>query len=129
MDRFRASSNGLIAELDLETAFVDPTAPGGTMTNYPNPFHPPAQGTMLAWKLDDHANVTLRIYTLNGVLVLRRTFDRGTPGGLAGMNEWMWDGRNGDGSLVASGAYTALVEAQGTAETMHVIRRRMAVVR
>jgi hypothetical protein len=129
MDRLRASAAGLVSELDLETAFVDPSAAGGTMTNYPNPFHPPGQGTMLAWKLDDHADVTLRIYTLNGVLVLRRTFDRATPGGTAGLNEWTWDGRNGDGSLVASGTYTALVEAQGTGETLHVIRRRMAVVR
>jgi hypothetical protein len=129
IDRLRASASGLIAEMDLETAFVDPNAAGGTMTNYPNPFHPPGQGTILAWKLDDHADVTLRIYTLSGVLVLRRTFGRTTPGGTAGLNEWTWDGRNGDGSLVASGAYTALVEAQGTGETLHVIRRRMAVVR
>jgi hypothetical protein len=129
MDRLRASAGSLVADLDLETAFVDPNAAGGTMTNYPNPFRPPSQGTTLAWKLDDHADVTLRIYTLSGNLVLRRTFDRATPGGEAGLNEWTWDGRNGDGSLVASGGYTALVEAQGTGETLHVIRRRMAVVR
>jgi hypothetical protein len=129
IDRLRASSNGLVADLDLQTAFVDPNAAGGTMTNYPNPFHPPSQGTTLAWKLDDNANVTLRIFTLNGVLVLRQTFDRAMPGGSVGLNEWVWDGRNGDGTLVASGGYTALVEAQGTGETLHVIRRRMAVVR
>ena len=99
------------------------------MTNYPNPFHPPSQGTTLAWKLDDNASVTLRIFSLNGGLVLRRTFDRATPGGATGLNQWMWDGRNGEGNLVASGGYIALVEAQGTGETLHVIRRRMAVVR
>jgi hypothetical protein len=128
-DLLRASSNGLIAELDLETAFVDPSAAGGTLTNYPNPFRPPGQGTTLAWKLDDHASVTLRIYSISGALVLKQTFDRAMPGGTAGLNEWVWDGRNGDGVVVSSGAYTAFVEAQGTGETMHVIRRRMAVVR
>jgi hypothetical protein len=129
MDRLRASTNGLVAELDLETAFVDPNAAGGTMTNYPNPFHPPLQGTTLAWKLDDHASVRLRIYSMTGALVLEKSFDRAVPGGTAGLNEWVWDGRNGDGTLVSSGAYTAFVEAQGTGETMHVIKRRLAVVR
>jgi len=99
------------------------------MTNYPNPFHPPAQGTTMAWKLDDLAQVTLRIFTLSGDLVLRKVFERGTAGGSAGLNEWVWDGRNGEGKLVASGGYLAFVEAQGTGETMHVIRHRVAVVR
>ncbi|MGH7724532.1 MAG: hypothetical protein ACREOU_03815 [Candidatus Eiseniibacteriota bacterium] len=129
MDRLRASSNGLVIDLDVQTAFVDPNADGGTMTNYPNPFHPPGQGTTLAWKLDDHANVTLRIFTMSGDLVLQQTFDRTMPGGTAGLNEWIWDGKNGEGKVVTSGGYIALVEAQGTGETMHVIRRRIAVVR
>ena len=128
-DMLQASWNALVATLDLETALVDPNAAGGTMTNYPNPFHPPTQGTTLAWKLDDNASVTLRIFTQNGALVLRKTFDRATPGGAAGLNQWIWDGRNGQGDLVASGGYIALVEAQGTGETLHVARRRLAVVR
>jgi hypothetical protein len=128
-DMLLASWNALATTLDLETALVDPNAAGGTMTNYPNPFHPPLQGTTLAWKLDDNASVTLRIFTQNGGLVLRKTFDRATPGGAAGLNQWIWDGRNGQGDLVASGGYIALVEAQGTGETLHVVRRRLAVVR
>jgi hypothetical protein len=128
-DLLRAGASGLTAELNLQTAFVDPNAAGGTMTNYPNPFHPPLQGTTLAWKLDDNASVTLRIFTMNGGLVLRKNFDRATPGGAAGLNEWIWDGKNGDGEIVASGTYNAYLEAEGTGETLHVIRRRVAVVR
>jgi hypothetical protein len=128
-DRIRASSNGVIADLDLVTAFVDPGAPGGHATNYPNPFHPPTQSTLLAYKLADHAAVTLRIFTLSGDLVLLRTYERGQPGGLAGLNEVAWDGRNGKGQVVASGGYIALIEAQGSGETLHVIRRKIAVVR
>jgi hypothetical protein len=129
MDHIRASSNGIIADLNLETAFVDPNAPGGIATNYPNPFHPPDQPTTLAWKLDDDAAVTLRIFTLSGDLVLQRTYPRGAAGGLSGLNEDLWDGRNSEGRVVASGGYIALIEAQGVGETLHVIRRKIAVVR
>ena len=127
--RVRASSGGLIAELDIQTAFVDPNASGGSVTSYPNPFHPPGQGTTIAYKLGDHARVTLRIFTPQGDLVLRRTFDRSAMGGIAGLNEFVWDGRNGDGTLVSSGGYLALIEAEGTGETLHVMRRKIAVVR
>ena len=125
----RATSGGLTADLALQTAFVNPGAAGGHITNYPNPFHPPAQGTTLAWKLDDDATVKLRIFTQSGDLVLERTFARGAVGGVSGLNEWVWDGKNGSGRTVSSGGYLALVEAQGSGETLHVMRRKIAVVR
>jgi hypothetical protein len=128
-DVLHASAAGLQSDLSLETAFVDPAAPGGTLTSYPNPFHPPSQGTTLAYKLDDHAAVTIRIFTQTGDLVRRVTFDRGATGGLAGLNEWVWDGRNGAGDTVASGGYVVLVEAAGTGQTMHMMRRKLAVIR
>ncbi|MEO5988583.1 MAG: FlgD immunoglobulin-like domain containing protein [Candidatus Eisenbacteria bacterium] len=128
-DLLRASASGLIADLTLQTAFVDPNAAGGTVTNYPNPFHPSEQSTVIAWKLDDNAMVTLRIFTQSGDLVLSRTFERGSTGGSTGLNEFAWDGRNGRGDLVASGGYVALVEAHGTGETLHVMRRKLAAVR
>lgn len=128
-DHIRASVGAIVADLDLTTAFVDPNAQGGHFTNYPNPFHPPTEGTTLAWKLDDFAEVTLRIFTQSGDLVLRQVFPRNSPGGMAGLNEWKWDGRNGNGQVVASGGYVALIEAAGTGETQYVIRRRVAVVR
>jgi hypothetical protein len=127
--RLRAASGGLTAEMDLQTAFVDPNAAGGHVTNYPNPFHPAEQPTTIAWQLDDHARVSLRIFTLSGALVRAETFDRAATGGTAGLNEWVWDGKNGDGRFVASGGYLAFIEAQGNGETLHVMRRRIAVVR
>ncbi|MEK7347402.1 MAG: Ig-like domain-containing protein [Candidatus Eisenbacteria bacterium] len=128
-DLIRATAGALLQDLDLEVAFVDPTAAGGYVTNYPNPFHPPLEPTTIAYKLDDLATVTIRIYTQSGNLVKRVVLDRGTPGGLAGLNEVLWDGKNGKGEVVSSGGYIALIEAQGTGETMHVIRRKIAVVR
>lgn len=128
-DQLRASGDGITGDLALKVAFVDPNAAGGTVTNYPNPFHPPSEQTTLAWVLSDNANVTLRIFTLSGDPVLHQEFTSGSTGGKQGLNTWLWDGRNGAGSVVASGGYIALIEAHGTGETLHVIRRKLAVVR
>jgi hypothetical protein len=125
----RASSGGVSADLTIEVSLVDPNAPGGTVTNFPNPCHPPLQGTTLAYKLDDNASVKIRIFTQTGQLVKEVDFDRGATGGVTGLNEWMWDGRNGAGEVVASGGYIVLVEAQGAGQTLHVMRRKIAVVR
>jgi hypothetical protein len=127
--RIRASAGVLLAQLDLQTALVDPNAAGGTVTNYPNPFHPPEQPTTIAYRLDDDARVSMRIFSMSGLLVRSESFERGDTGGTAGLNEWAWDGRNGSGNLVSSGGYLILIEAQGTGETLHVMRRRVAVVR
>jgi hypothetical protein len=129
VDRIRATSESFMQDLDLQVAFVDPAANGGYVTNYPNPFHPPDEPTTLAYKLDDDATVTMRIFTQMGSLVRREVFPRGATGGRAGLNEWAWDGKNGDGKVVSSGGYVVLIEAQGTGETMHVIRRKVGVVR
>jgi hypothetical protein len=128
-DLIHAVSNALTADFSLQVALVDPNASDGTVTNYPNPFHPPVQGTTLAWKLSDDASVTLRIFTQNGDLVLQHTFGKGTPGGTQGLNTWVWDGANGGGRTVASGGYLAFIEAQGNGATLHVMRRKIAVVR
>jgi len=128
-DVIRASSGDVSKDLTVEVAFLDPDAPGGTVTNYPNPCHPPLQGTTLAYKLDDNAAVTIRIFSQNGDLVREVVMGRGAVGGRTGLNEWVWDGRNGAGDVVASGGYVVLVEAQGTGQTLHVMRRKIAVVR
>ncbi len=126
--RVRARSGAFSAELDIETAFVDPDAAGGYISNYPNPFHPSEAPTTVAYKLDDNASVRLEVYTLGGGLVLRKEFPLGTPGGMAGLNEFVWDGRNGKGDMVASGGYLLVIEAEGVGETLHSMRRKIAVV-
>jgi hypothetical protein len=128
-DRVRASSGALFDEMDIETAFVDPSQPGGYITNYPNPFHPGEAPTTIAYKLADNANVTLKIFSLVGGLVLQKQFSAGTPGGTVGLNEFVWDGRNGDGETVASGGYVVQVHAAGNGETLHTMRRKVAAVR
>ena len=125
----RATSGALMDELTIETAFVDPAAPGGYVTNYPNPFHPGEQPTTIAYKLKDNATVTMKIYTLTGGLVFQKSFPSGQVGGRTGLNEVTWDGRNGSGQEVASGGYVLEIQAAGNGETLHTMRRKIAVVR
>lgn len=127
--RIRAISGSLLAEIYLETALVDPNKSGGTVTNYPNPFHPNEAPTTVAYKLNSDATVTMRIFTLTGGLVLKRVYDAGTQGGLAGLNTVQWDGKNGSGETVATGGYILLIQANANGETIHTMRRKVAVVR
>jgi len=128
IDTVRAVSGALSVDLDIETALVDPNAPGGALTNYPNPFHPDETSTTIAYVLQDNASVRMRIYTLSGGLVLDRQFTSGDQGGSTGLNEVPWDGRNGNGDPVASGGYILFIEAEGNGATMHVMRRKIGVV-
>ncbi len=129
IDRIRATSGALTSEMDLETALVDPTQPAGMVTNYPNPFHPSEAPTTIAYKLADNATVTLRIYSITGALVLERTYHAGSEGGVVGLNEVQWDGRNGGNEFVASGGYIVVIQAEGNGETLHTMRRKIGVVR
>ena len=129
VSRIRAHSDGLTAEFDLMTAVVDPNAAGGTVTNYPNPFHPEVGPTTIAYKLDRDATVILSIYTLGGALVREEQFPAGSVGGFAGLNEFAWNGENGSGKAVGSGGYVVQIEAKGGGETLHVMRRKIAIVR
>ena len=121
----RFTASGLMLDLDLDVAFIDPGAAVGTAYSFPNPFNPPNQPATIAWKIMDNANVTLRVYTQTGNLVLMREFPSGGQGGQAGLNQFVWDGKNGKGELVSSGGYIVMIEAPGTG----VIRRKIAVVR
>ena len=73
------------------------------LANYPNPFNPE---TWIPYQLASPAEVRLRIYAMNGVLV--RTLDLGhQPAGVYQQKNRAayWDGRNALGEPVASGLY------------------------
>ena len=40
-----------------------------------------------------------------------------------------WTGQNGEKRVVSSGGYIVFIEAQGVGQTLHVMRRKIAVVR
>jgi hypothetical protein len=125
----RATSGFLTAELNLETALVDPSAAAGSITSYPNPFHPGEAPTTVAYKLAADARVTMKIYSLSGAEVFEHEVGQGDVGGREGLNEFQWDGRNGRGDVVASGGYVLILQADRNGETIHTLRRRIAVVR
>lgn len=125
----QAQSGAITQQLDVETALVNPNAAGGYVGNFPNPFHPEENPTTIAYKLDDDAKVRLRIFTLTGGLVLDETVPKGDVGAQQGLNQYLWDGKNGDGEFVASGGYILLIEAEGSGETLHTMRRKIGVVR
>ena len=73
------------------------------LANYPNPSNPE---TWIPYQLSESAEVILRIYSVNGVLV--RTLALGqTPAGIYQSRDRAayWDGRNDMGESVASGVY------------------------
>ena len=126
----QVSSVGFTNSMEIQTSLMDPGSSGGTISNYPNPFHPgEAGGTTITYMLSIDAQVNMRLFTLSGTLVFQRDYAAGDMGGLSGINEVDWDGRNGENEYVASGGYILLVEAQSQGETIHKIRRRIAVVR
>ncbi len=92
--------------------------------NYPNPFAPPTETTRLAYVLDVDAACEVTVYTLFGDRVWRRQFAAGAPGGQAGLNEVVWDGRNGQGESVLTGVYLCRVEGAGLDARFKIAVRR-----
>ena len=87
---------------------------------YPNPFHAGREAVRLSYLLGADAPVRIKIYTLLGDIVREVAVAPGQPGGVRGLNEVPWDGRNGDGSLVRPGVYVARIEGAGVNETIKV---------
>ncbi len=81
------------------------------VSNYPNPFDSRVETTTLVYILNQDAPVTVRIYTVLGALVKEWVFGKAEAGGQAGANELTWDGANGLGPKVATGAYILLIKA------------------
>ena len=92
------------------------------LPNYPNPFNPE---TWIPYQLSKPAEVTLRIYSVNGVLV--RTLALGqTPAGIyqSRSRAAYWDGRNSLGESVASGVYFYTLTAGDFTATRKLLIRK-----
>ena len=73
------------------------------LANYPNPFNPE---TWIPYHLTKAADVTLTIYTSNGVVVRTLSLGHQTAGIYQNRSRAAyWDGKNSVGELVASGIY------------------------
>ena len=92
------------------------------LPNYPNPFNPE---TWIPYQLSEPAEVTLRIYAVNGKLV--RTLALGQiPAGIyqSRSRAAYWDGRNDVGERVASGIYFYTLTASDFTATRKLLIRK-----
>lgn len=126
---------GIDADVKTKIPSVDPAAapmrsaseillPTETvlLSNYPNPFNPE---TWIPYQLSEPAEVTLRIYAVNGRLI--RTLTLGHQ--LAGVyhsrtRAAYWDGRNEVGESVASGIYFYTLSAGDFSATRKMFIRK-----
>ena len=92
------------------------------LPNYPNPFNPE---TWIPYQLSEPADVTLRIYAVNGELV--RTLALGhKPAGIyeSRTRAVYWDGKNDVGESVASGIYFYTLTAGDFTATRKMLIRK-----
>jgi hypothetical protein len=82
--------------------------------NYPNPFNPRSEQTTIVYYLPIDSDVNFDIYTLIGEKVFSTVIFAGSSGGLGGrVNQFFWNGRNGDSSPVREGVYIAVLTYSG----------------
>ena len=98
--------------------------PGETalLPNYPNPFNPE---TWIPYQLAEPAEVTLRIYAVNGELVRALALGQ-MPAGIyhSRSRAAYWDGKNDVGESVASGLYFYTLTAGNFAATRKMLIRK-----
>ena len=83
----QVASAGFTTAMEIMTSLLDPGSSGGTISNYPNPFHPGDGGTTITYVLSNEASVNMRLFTLSGTLVFKREYPAGQMGGSEGINE------------------------------------------
>lgn len=79
------------------------------LQNYPNPFNP---DTWIPYQLSSSADVTIRIYSLEGSLIKKLSLGHKEPGFYVSKSEAAyWDGRNDFSERVSSGVYFYHIQA------------------
>jgi predicted outer membrane repeat protein len=96
-------------------------------TNYPNPFAAGREQTSITYFLDSRSRVTLKLYTLWGAPVATLVDNKTQDAGLH--QEVRWDGRNGDGDVVANGVYYLVLEVREDGGDTVTMKRKVGVVR
>ncbi|MEJ2049042.1 MAG: FlgD immunoglobulin-like domain containing protein [Calditrichota bacterium] len=77
--------------------------------NYPNPFNPDNETTTLRYSLEKSGKVTIKIFDAGGNLV--KTLLDNTQQSAGTEQAIPWDGKNGDGTIVANGVYFFTIES------------------
>jgi len=95
--------------------------------NFPNPFDPRKEDTRIRYILNNYASVRWRIYDIVGNLVREGKIEPGEEGGIGYpsgyTNEIKWDGKNGDGRIVADGVYIMEIIADSGSEKKRLVHK------
>src|SRR3989339_351498 len=93
--------------------FTAPAVSLEDLSCYPNPFNPVKQTVTIQYYLKENSDTGIAIYDLMGNLVKAWKLVSGDPCAQAGLNQLIWDGRNGVGDRVANGGYIVFVHSAG----------------
>lgn len=77
----------------------------GSYVNYPNPFNPIIESTVIEYFLESNIKNEIIIYDIKGEKVKEYNHQLGQPGGEKGVNRITWDGKNTQGDYIANGIY------------------------
>jgi hypothetical protein len=101
--------------------FMAPSTSLDDLSCYPNPFDPTRQSITLQYYLKQNSDVGVAIYDLLGGLVKTWKITAGDTNASAGLNMLAWDGKNGQGDVVANGGYIVFVHADGQNKKFKVL--------
>ena len=113
-----------VGEMDVAAAPAITTTVEQTqlLANYPNPFNPE---TWIPYQLAEPAEVTVRIYSVNGILVRTLVLGQMSTGIYQNRSRAAyWDGRNDVGESVASGIYFYTLTAGDFTATRKLLIRK-----
>lgn len=99
-----------------------PDAPPVVLTTgidsvFPNPFNP---STVIQYYLEEPGSVSLSVLNLRGQCVRTLLSGHGEPG----THHLVWDGRDHDGRMLASGVYTIILQAQSRTYSYKVLLQK-----
>jgi hypothetical protein len=107
----------MVFVFDLTGINDRPEELSGTMQVYPNPF---SGNTSVSFKLDEPAEISLKIFSQQGQLI-RTLFDGRLE---SGVHQIAWNGEGEPGRAVTPGIYTAVLQTKSGRQAMVVIRIR-----
>jgi len=82
--------------------------------NYPNPFNP---STTISFNAESSAHVSLEVYNIVGQRI-KTLYDGFVP---SGQSEFSWDGRDENGTAVASGVYLYRLSQDDEVQTRKMV--------
>jgi hypothetical protein len=120
-DVIKGTYNSLSSTVNIDVSVVDPIL--GKVSNYPNPFRAGSEVTNISYLMDSNQDVAIKIYNLFGDLVYSTSISAGSAGATAGMNTFVWDGKNSKGQVVGNGGYICAVTTVIQNSQMTMIRK------